>query len=222
MTGVARRPLALIAVVAALVTTPALARAEPGTFVVLYTSRATFRTDAPLETIVGTTAGPPGHGAVTGAVSVDPARPEDARGTIKVDLSTLRTGIDRRDAHMRSREFLDTEAGDANRYAVFEVRAVEAGGPLDRGKEVPARVRGVLTIKGKPVDTVAEARVTYIVLTPAEAETQKRFGLGRENLRVGARLATSFTSHGMEIPKILFYKLSNDIQLEADLILVRQ
>lgn len=34
-------------------------------------SRATFKTDAPLETIVGTTAGP----AVTGSLAVDPAKP---------------------------------------------------------------------------------------------------------------------------------------------------
>ncbi|MGH7354413.1 MAG: hypothetical protein ACRELS_07565 [Candidatus Rokuibacteriota bacterium] len=71
------------------------ADAQPRTFNVNYTSRASFKTEAPLETIVGTTSG---QGAVTGTLTVDPGRPQDARGTIKVDLNALKTGIDRRDA----------------------------------------------------------------------------------------------------------------------------
>src|SRR5262245_25100214 len=61
-----------------------LAEAQSRTFNVNYTSRATFKTDAPLETIVGTTGG---QGAVTGQVTLDPVKPQDARGTIKVDLN---------------------------------------------------------------------------------------------------------------------------------------
>ena len=89
-----------------------VADAQVRTFNVNYTSRATFKTDAPLETVVGTTAG---QGAVTGSVVVDPARPQDAKGTVRVDLNALKTGIDRRDAHMRSKDFLDSEINDANR-----------------------------------------------------------------------------------------------------------
>ncbi len=116
---------------------PAAAVAEQMTFRVLPSpSRATFKTDAPLETVIGITAGP----AISGTVTGDLTRPQTATGTIRVDLTTLKTGIDKRDADMRSRDFLDTD----------------------------------------------------------------------------------FTNHGMQVPQVLFMKLSDEIQLEVDLTLARQ
>ena len=194
-----------------------VSEAQPRTFNVNYTSRATFKTEAPLETIVGTTGG---QGAVTGNVTLDPARPQDARGTIRVDLNAVKTGIDRRDAQMRSNTFLDSEANEANRWAVFEVKGIEIVGPLLPGQTVPAKVRGTLTIRGKPVDTVADSTVYYLRLTPEQVESQKRFGFTTESLRVNAKFATTFTNHGMQVPQLLILKVSNDIQLEADLVLV--
>ncbi len=196
----------------------AVAEAQSRTFNVNYTSRATFKTDAPLETIVGTTAG---EGAVTGSVMLDPARPQDAKGTVRVDLNAVKTGIDRRDTHMRSKEFLDSEASEANRWAVFEVKGVEIAGPLEPGRAVPARVRGMLTIRGKPIETVADSTVYYLRLTPEQIESQKRFGFTPETLRITSKFPTTFTNHGMQVPQLLILKVSNDIHIEADLVLVQ-
>jgi polyisoprenoid-binding protein YceI len=193
------------------------AAAQPRTFNVNYTSRATFKTEAPLETVIGTTAGAE---AITGQVIVDPGRPQDVKGTIRVDLNALKTGIDRRDAAMRSKNFLDSEDNEANRYAVFEARGAEVAGPLEPGKSTPAKVRGTLTVRGKPIETVAECTINYVRLSPEQVETQKRYGFTAENLRVTARFNTSFTNHGMQIPQLLVLKVSNDIQLEVDLVLV--
>jgi hypothetical protein len=33
---------------------------------------------------------------------------------------------------------------------------------------------------------------------------------------------TTFTDHGMQVPQLLFLKVSNEIQLETDLTFVRQ
>jgi polyisoprenoid-binding protein YceI len=181
-------------------------------------SRATFKSDAPLETFVGNTAGP----GVLGTLSVDPAKPQVARGTVRVDLNTVTTGIDKRDADMRSKAYLDTEASEANRYAVFAITGVDIAGPLQPGQDVPAKVRGTLTIKGIPVETVADARVTYIKLTPEQLESQKRFGFTADNLKVRVTFGTTFTNHGMQVPQLLFLKVANDIQLEADLTFVRE
>ena len=198
---------------------PLLARAETITFKLLPTySRATFKSDAPLETFVGNTAGP----GVAGALTVDPASPKAAAGTVRVDLNTVRTGVDKRDADMRSKDYLDTEASEANRWAVFEIKSVETAGPLEPGKEMPAKVKGILTIKGKPIETVADARVTYVKLTPEQVEGQKRFGFTSDNIKVRAKFSTTFTNHGMQIPQLLFLKVSNDILLETDLTFARQ
>ena len=195
-----------------------LAQAQSRTFNVNYTSRATFKTDAPLETIVGTTSG---QGAVTGSVTLDPARPQDAKGTVRVDLNAIKTGIDRRDAHMRSKEFLDSEASEANRWAVFEVKGVEIAGPLEPGKAIPAKVRGTLTIRGKPIETVADSTIYYLRLTPEQVESQKSFGFTPETLRITSKFPTTFTNHGMQVPQLLILKVSNDIHVETDLVLVQ-
>ncbi|HSB70812.1 MAG TPA: YceI family protein [Candidatus Methylomirabilis sp.] len=180
-------------------------------------SRATFKTDAPLETVIGNTSGP----AISGTVTGDLAKPQAATGAIRVDLTSVKTGIDKRDADMRSKDYLDTE-NEANRFAVFDLKGVEIAGPLESGKEVPGKLKGTLTIKQKPVEITADARITYIKLSPAQVEEQKRFGFTSDNLRVKANFKTSFTNHGIQIPQLLFLKLSNDIQLETDLTFVRQ
>ena len=180
-------------------------------------SRATFKSDAPLETFVGNTAAE----GVAGTLTLDPTQPQAATGTVKVDMTLVKTGIEKRDADMRSKNYLDTEV-DANRWVTFEVKSIEIAGPLEPGKAAPAKVKGILTVKQKPVERVADATVTWIKLTPEQVEAQKRFGFAADNIKVRAKFATTFTDHGLQIPQILFYKVSNDIQLETDLTFVRQ
>jgi polyisoprenoid-binding protein YceI len=209
----------LMGLVAALVSilVPAAAMADLINFKLLKNqSRATFKSDAPLETFVGNTAAE----GVDGTLAVDPARPQEAKGAIKVDMNQVRTGIDRRDGDMRGKNYLDTEV-EANRWVTFEVKSVEIAGPLEPGKAIPAKVKGILTIKQKPVEKVADATVTYIKLTPEQAEQQKRFGFTADNIKVRAKFSTTFTEHGIQVPQILFLKVANDLALEADLTFVR-
>ena len=180
-------------------------------------SYATFKSDAPLETVVGHTA----DTGLVGELTVDPAKPQAARGTVKVDMNTVRTGVDKRDADMRSKPYLETEV-EANRWVTFDVKSVDITGPLEPGKAMPAKIRGVLTVKQKPVERVAEGTVTYIKLTPEQLESQKRFGFTAENIKVRTKLATTFTDHGLQVPQLLLLKLSNDIAIETDLTFIRQ
>jgi len=53
-------------------------------------SYATFKTDAPLETAVGPTA----DAGLVGDLAVDPARPQAAKGTVKVRLKLAPTFAD--------------------------------------------------------------------------------------------------------------------------------
>ena len=191
--------------------------AEPMNFKMLSNySRATFKADAPLETIVGTTAG----ASVTGNLTVDPAQPAAGAGTIKVDLTTLSSGVTKRDQDMQEPRYLDT-ANEANKYAVFEIKGIEIAGPLEPGKETPAKVKGILTIKQKPVEVVADSRVTYIKLTPDQVEAQKRFGFTSDNIKVRSKFGTLLSNHGIAVPQLFFLKLSNEIQLESDLTFVK-
>lgn len=179
-------------------------------------SYATFTSAAPLETVVGHTT----DAGLAGELTVDPAKPQLARGTVKVDMNTVRTGIDKRDADMRSKTYLETEV-EGNRWVTFDVTSVDITGPLEPGKAIPARIRGVLTVKQKPVERVAEGTVTYVRLTPEQVESQKRFGFAGDNIKVRTKLVTTFTDHAMQVPQLQILKLSNDIAIETDLTFIR-
>ena len=203
--------------VLALAHAPTWALAEQMTLLVLPYSRVTFKTEALLETVIGNTSGP----GITGTVTGDPATLQNATGAIRVDLSALRTGIERRDAQMRSKEFLNTE-DEVDRYAIFELKRIELGAKIEPGKEVPGTISGTLTVKRRPIEITADARVTYVQLTPEQLETQKRFGFTDDNFRVRANFKTSFTNHGMQVPQLLTLKLANEIQIEIDLTMARR
>ena len=209
---------ALAIACAGLAAAPFGAAAEPMNFKLLTNySQASFRSDAPLETFVGTSA----LEGIQGTLALDPSRPQDAKGTVKVDINRVSTGIEKRDADMRGKTYLDTEV-EGNRWVTFEVKSVEIAGPLQPGKETPAKVYGLLTIKQKPADTVADASVMYIKLAPEQVEQQKRFGFTSDNVKVKAKLNSTFTAHDMQVPQLLFLKVANDIQMLADLVFVRQ
>ncbi len=218
-TSTMRRYVAVVAAVAIVtVAAPASPAAADGITFKLLTnySQASFRSDAPLETFVGTSA----LEGIQGNLTVDPAKPDGAKGGVRVDMTRVSTGIEKRDADMRSKNYLDTEV-EANRWVTFEVQRVEVAGPLLPGKETPAKIHGLLTIKQKAVPKVAEATVTYIKLTPEQVEAQKRFGFTGDNLKVKAKLTSTFTEHGMQVPQLLFLKVANEIQMATDLVFVR-
>ena len=213
-----RRSSYVLALLAAVGLLPTVAGADVMKFNVLTAySQASFRSDAPLETFVGTSA----LEGIQGDLSVDPAKPSAAKGSVRVDMNRVTTGIAKRDADMRSKNYLETEV-EANRWVMFEVKQVEMSEPLVPGKEMPAKIHGVLTIKQKAVERVADGTVTYIKLTPEQLEQQKRFGFTSDNLKVKAKLSSAFTDHGMQVPQILYLKVANDIQMAVDIVFVRQ
>jgi polyisoprenoid-binding protein YceI len=198
-------------------TVPSVTWAQAITFRLLPNySRATFKIDAPLETFVGNTAAE----GIQGSLTADPARPEQAKGNVRVDMNLVRTGIDKRDADMRSPNFLDTGL-ELNRWVSFELKNVEITGPLVAGRPVPAKITGLLTIKQRTIERVADATITWIRLSPEQVEAQKRWGFMSDNVKVRARFMTAFTDHGMQVPQIFVFKVTNEIQLETDLTFVR-
>jgi polyisoprenoid-binding protein YceI len=126
-----------------------------------------------------------GHTADTGIqgeLSVDPAKPQTAKGMVKVDMNTVRTGIDKRDADMRSQSYLETD-NPANQWVTFDVQSVEIAGPLESGKVTPAKIRGLLTVKQKPVERVVDGTVTYTSCRPTRSRPRSGSGSPRTTSR---------------------------------------
>jgi len=89
-------------------------------------------------------------GQVTGELDLDPADATKARGTVRIDIGSIDTRDDKRDAHLRSPDFFHAEQ---HPEMVFEVTSVTPK------KGDAYRVAGNLTIRGvtRPVELEAEA-----------------------------------------------------------------
>lgn len=154
--------------------------------------RATFRSEAPLETINGVSNG------VTGTLRFDPSNLAATRGRIVMRVDTLRTGIELRDEHLHGSEWLD-----ARRHpeAVFEITGVSGATTLASGREVTMQVRGRFTLKGQTKDVTAEARVRW----------------DGSNLRGRARFSIRLSDYNITINEAVRLKVSNEVQVTVDL-----
>jgi polyisoprenoid-binding protein YceI len=95
-------------------------------------------------------------GKVSGEVSHDPARPEQTRLSVTVDVASINTGEEKRDAHLRSADFFDA---DNHPHMTFVSRAVRHSG---EGLELV----GDLTIRG----TTREITLAVDDLTPEHTD----------------------------------------------------
>ena len=60
---------------------------------------------------------------VSGQVTFDPARPEAARVEVDIAAGSIDTGVEQRDAHLRSGDFLDVEAHPRITFRSIAIRS---------------------------------------------------------------------------------------------------
>lgn len=117
----------------------------------------TFKSEAPLEDIIGTS------NELTGYVVFDPAQPsKGARGQLTVPAASLRTGIPERDEHLRGNDWLDAAAQPDIRFVIDninDVRVVKAAGGA---RTYDLKLAGSLSIHGRTHRIEVPARVTYL------------------------------------------------------------
>jgi len=154
--------------------------------------RATFTSDAPLETINGTTTG------VSGSVSLDLSNPGAASGTVRVPVSALRTGIDLRDEHLRSANWLDA-ASHPN--IELQISSLDGASDFTSGERVSFHIVGRLSIKG----TTRNVRI--------RAQGQYRDGA----LLVRARWRIQLSDYGVSIPATVQAKVNNEIVISVNI-----
>ncbi|MBZ0115965.1 MAG: YceI family protein [Sandaracinaceae bacterium] len=165
-------------------------------------SRIQFISDAPLETITGVSS----H--VTGDVTFDAANLSSTRGTVRVRVATIRTGIDLRDEHLRAENWLD-----ANRYpdATFEITGVEGASNLQPNVSTRVRVRGRFSIHGVTRDIVANAQVRLIPLN----DELRAARIEGDVLRVQASFNIMLTDYNVSVPAIVRLKVANEIRVNV-------
>jgi polyisoprenoid-binding protein YceI len=168
-------------------------------------SRVTFESDAPIENIVGITS------AVSGAIVIDldsPTASPSAR--VSVALAKVRTGIAKRDEHMRSGDFLDT----ANHpTAVFELERVVLKGSLANRRGVKATLHGKFTLHGVSRDVAVAVVIGHRKATADMA----KFGIKGDVLRIKGSFKIAMSDYGIKVPSKLGAKVSNTVKISLAL-----
>ena len=168
-------------------------------------SRVTFESDAPIENIVGITS------AISGDIVIELDRPTvKPRARVSVALDQVRTGIAKRDEHMRSGDFLNT-AKYPN--AVFEIERVVLTGGLSNRRGVKATLHGKFSLHGVSRDVAVAVVIGH---RKATADMGK-FGIKGDVLRIKGSFTIAMSDYGIKVPSKLGAKVSNSVKISLAL-----
>jgi polyisoprenoid-binding protein YceI len=172
-------------------------------------SRITFVSNAPLETITGVTS------QVSGSLRVDPNDLSTVSGRVEAPVASFRTGIDLRDEHLRSDNWLNAEK---NPNVVFEVDKVTGASKLERGKTISFKIHGKATLNGITRPVVADAKARFYPLE----ELRGTMGIDGDVIRGRARFTLKLSDHDVGIPAAVRLKVANEITINIDLRAIRE
>lgn len=161
-------------------------------------NNATFRLDAPLETITGTASG------VSGTLVVDPGNPAATKGSIIIDAKSLHVENPVMKEHMHGPDWMNTaEFGEIT----FEVKSMSD--VVRDGDKVTATVNGAFTMKGvtKEISVPATATMLPGMLaqrTNGQAEgdllvVRTQFSVKRADFGINPTAPTDKVSEDVEI-----------------------
>ena len=162
----------------------------------------TFRIDAPLETIVGVSAG-----GTAGYFHFDPDNLKgSAKARFEVDVTSFDTGIDLRDQHFRN-NFLQT---DQFPTAVFTLdRIVEASkDAAEPGVPVEIEAEGTVDLHGVQRTERVKAWVTYIA-----GDEMTKGVLPGNIVAVDARFRIKLADYNIERPQMLALKVGEEVDI---------
>lgn len=178
------------------------------------TSNAAFTSNAPLETISGTSS------SVSGMLTVTLSDATTIRGAVEIPVASLRTGVDDRDEHLQGEDWLNAAANPNIRFEVTSVALRGGAQQLTHGQTAQLTVTGTLTINGESKEVTAPAQATYYVI--AGSELEGTYGIDNNLLRVVSNFSVSLSDFGISIAAPLRAKVSDQINLQIRLTAVEQ
>jgi polyisoprenoid-binding protein YceI len=166
-------------------------------------SSVSFESDATLETIRGTTS------IVEGTITTDPATPGTTTAAITVPTSSLRTGVDMRDEHLHSSNWLDAAAHPGITFNVSSVTLADPSATLSHGTTIEATVTGEFSLKGIARTITAPASVSYFAID--NPEIAATYGISSNVLRIETNFDVALADHGVSIPAPMTLKVAPTI-----------
>jgi len=163
----------------------------------------TFTSKAPLETIVGKTA------KIVGFAETDVADIMNTHARFEVDLTTLKTGIDMRDGHMRD-QYLETAKYPK---AIFELTKVVSASQnsLENQKAVDVTAEGTFTVHGMTKSITVPLTITYY-----QESEQTKARLPGDLLHIAGTWNLLLSDYKIPIPQFVILKLDNSQKIEID------
>ena len=166
-------------------------------------NQATFFSTTPLENITGMSTD------VWGTVSFDIADVENTlKGEILISTASLRSGIDLRDEHIRSADWLDAEQFPTISFKLKEIKEIVK---IEDNK-LKVKVLGEFTVHG--VTKEVESEVTLVYLEENEMTKMKMPG---DLLGVKAKININLSDYGVQ-HMALGKKVSDEIEININIV----
>jgi polyisoprenoid-binding protein YceI len=157
-----------------------------------------FVSDATLEKITGVSTD------AAGDLTVDPAKPADAKGTFRVEVASIRTGVDLRDEHLKGDAWLDAKKTPHIEFTITKISGIDKLAP---NTTHDATVTGKFTMHGVTREVTTKAKVRW---TPAA-------GASKDTMRIVASFTVKLEDHKVSVPQIVRLKVAPEIQVNVDL-----
>ena len=165
-------------------------------------NQATFFSTTPLEDINGLT------NDVNGSVTFDVEDLTTLRGTISLSTTSLKTGIDLRDEHLRSANWLNADSYPIITFAIKSVNNIESV----ESNKLTAKVTGDFTAHGVTKEITADVTMTYL---DESEQTQKR----APGDLLGVQATFNITLSDYEVDNmVLGQKVSDSIEVGVNIV----
>ncbi len=165
---------------------------------------AKFESSAPLETIVGV-----GNRIRASVIINTTDILKNPQGKVRFELSSLITGIDKRDEDLKSETYLNTAKFPNAEFVLTGLSNVSSKELTDKSK-IAAIANGKFTIHGITREISAP-----IILYYFKENTNEKNVLKGNILSVSTIFSIKLSDYGIKIPSILFYKLEDEINISA-------
>lgn len=167
-------------------------------------NQAIFESNAPLEDITGIS------NKLTSNITINLNDVSNSpKGNVKVELAAMKTGIDLRDQHLRSANWLNTEKYPNAEFELTEISGASSKSLSDT-KPVKATAKGKLSIHGVTQEISAPIELTYYKETE-----QTKARIDGNLLKVTADFSIKLGDYKISIPSMVKDKVDQNIKISV-------
>jgi len=165
-------------------------------------NQASFFSTTPLEDVTGVSTD------VKGKVTFNLSDIKTLKGSVSISAASIKTGIDLRDEHMKSKNWLDAENYPQITFVIKNVSDVK----VIADNKLQAKVTGDFTVHGVTKPVTADVTMAYL---DASEETKQR--APGDLLGIQAKFNIVLSDYGVE-NMVVGQRVSDNIEISANIV----